>query len=111
MGMNSRVTITGLTKPAGTNNMQASWTTGVKYQDLLVYIEKRTTDYEVMMTQEASGKLFRLITAGEVPLVSGDKVEDNRGRVFVVRGVRNFVGDSDIPDHTECDMLLRYPGN
>lgn len=111
MGSNSIVTVTGLTKPADTTNDQKSWTTGVKIQNLTCYIEQLDAKTTAIFAGDVSVLLFQLISNEVVEIAVGDKITDNHGRSFEVNAVQSFVGDPDIPDHTEVQMVQRYPNN
>lgn len=110
-GMNSTISITRLTKPSDTVKDQKSWTTGVVYSNKKAYIEPVDAQTNLLFGGESGAKIYRIIMREALNIYEGDKIMALDGRVFVAQGTRVFSGDSDIPDHTEINAVLRYPDN
>ena len=111
LGENSMITVLGLTKPADTSKDQKSWTQGEKYSGVSCYIEQLDAKNTLMFEGKVSAKVFLLMVQGNLDITEADKIFDNHSREFVVQSVQAFVGDPDIPDHIEAQMVQRYPTN
>jgi len=108
LGSNSVVTVTGLSTPSDTIEEQKSWTTDVKITGMNCYIEQMDAKNTMIFAGKATARMFLLLSTEVVDIVEGDQITDNHGRTFKANAVQKFVGDPDVPDHIEVNMLQNY---
>jgi hypothetical protein len=73
-----------------------------------VYLEKIQPELAGMWDGGGAYQVYKLYTDDVLDIEETDKVTDDRGITYIVKGVQHYAYNTDVRNHTEIVMLESY---